>query len=121
MPLRIDDFEAGEVPRVPSVPAQVAAYLYRHRDHAYTRAEIAAGIDADANAVGTALSRLKDRGLVRHKGEYWALTDDVERVTAAYDLHAVMERLDEADDGIDTDEWAAAAPDRPHPSERDDQ
>lgn len=120
MPVSIDDFESGELPRGPSAPEQALAYLYRHRDQAFTRSEIAAGIDEDPNTVGTALSRLKDRDLVRHKGEYWAITDDLERVTAAYDLHTATERLDDEDGGIETDEWESAAPDAPHPSERAD-
>lgn len=120
MPVSIDDFESGELPRRPSVPEQVLAYLYRYREQAFTRSEIATGIDEDSNTVGTALSRLKDRDLVRHKGEYWAITDDLKRVTGAYDLHTETERLDEEDGGIDATEWESAAPDMPHPSERDD-
>ena len=119
MPVRIDEFESGDLPSGPSVPEQVLAYLYANRDKAFTRSEIATGIDEDPNTVGTALSRLKQRDLVRHKGEYWAITDDLDRVADAYDLLTVTERLDEEDDGIDPDEWDAAAPDEPHPSERD--
>ncbi|WP_435196716.1 hypothetical protein [Natronomonas sp. EA1] len=119
MPLSIEEFEAGELPQRTSVPEQVVSYLYAHRDKAFTRAEIATAIDADPNTVGTALSRLKARELVRHKGEYWAITDDEHRVAAAYDLHTASERLDEEDGGIDPDEWDDAAPEMPHPSERD--
>lgn len=97
--MSIDDFESGNLPRGPSVPEQVVVYLYTHREQAFTRSEIATAIEEDPNTVGTALSRLKDRGLVRHRGEYWAITDD--------------------DGGIDADEWDAVAPDRPHPSDRD--
>lgn len=118
MPLSIDEFESGNLPRGPSVPEQVLTYLYTNREKAFTRSEIATGIDEDPNAVGTALSRLKARELVRHRGNYWALTDDLDRVTAAYDLHAVSERLTDEDGGIDPEDWNAAAPDEPHPSER---
>lgn len=118
MPVRIDDFEAGDLPRGPSVPEQVLAHLYAHRDMAFTRAEIATRIDEDSNAVGTALSRLKQRDLVRHRGEYWAISEDLDRVTDAYDLHLATMRLDEEDGGIDPEEWDAAAPEQPHPSER---
>lgn len=119
MPVSIDDFESGDLPRGSSVPEQVVTYLYAHREQAFTRSEIATAIDEDPNTVGTALSRLKGRGLVRHKGEYWALTDDERRVTTAYDLHVTSDRLDGEDGGIDADEWDAAAPDTLHPSERD--
>lgn len=120
MPVNIDEFESGDVPDNPSVPEQVVGYLYANRDMAFTRTEIAAAIDGDTNTVGTALSRLKQRGLVRHRGEFWALTDDLTRVFDAYELHTATERLDEADGGIDPDEWDDASPVEPHPSEQGD-
>ncbi|CQR49449.1 MULTISPECIES: hypothetical protein [Haloferax] len=119
MPVSIDDFESGNLPQGPSVPEQVVTYLYAHRDQAFTRSEIASAIDENPNAVGTALSRLKARNLVRHRGEYWAITPDESRLADAYDLHVASERLDENDGGIDADEWDSTAPDTPHPSERD--
>lgn len=119
MPVSIDEFESGDLPQEASVPEQVITYLYTHRDKAFTRSEVAAGVDEDPNSVWTALSRLKDRDLVRHEAGYWALSDDVDRVMAAYDLHTITERLDEEDEGIDADAWDAAAPDAPHPSESD--
>ena len=119
MPVRIEEFETGELPSGPSVPEQVLAYLFTNRDRAFTRSEIASGTEEDPNTVGTALSRLKQRNLVRHKGEYWAITADLNRVRDAYDLHTATERLDYEDGGIDPDEWDAVAPDESHPSERD--
>ncbi|POG55244.1 hypothetical protein [Haloferax marisrubri] len=120
MPVSIDDFESGDLPRGPSVPEQVVTYLYTHSDQAFTRSEIATAISEDPNTVGTALSRLKARNLVRHKREFWAITNDNERVAAAYDLHTTTDRLDDEDGGIDADEWDAVAPETPHPSERDE-
>lgn len=120
MPVRIEEFESGDLPDGPSVPERVVAHLYAHRDKAFTRSEIAAEIDADTNTVGTALSRLKQRDLVRHRGAYWALTTDLDRVWDAYALRDVSDRLDEDDGGIDPKTWDAAAPDEPHPSEREE-
>jgi Mn-dependent DtxR family transcriptional regulator len=117
MPVSIDEFESGDLPDGPSVPEQVVAYLSTHGDAAFSRSEIATAIDEDPNTVGTALTRLKDRDLVRHRGEYWAITEEDGRVAAAYDLHGVSERLDDTDGGIDAADWDAAAPERPHPSE----
>ena len=99
MPVSIDEFESGELPSVPSVPEQVLTFLAGRDDQAFRRAEIATAIDENPNAVGTALSRLKDRDLVRNRGEYWAITDVRERVIDAYDLHIASERLDDADGG----------------------
>lgn len=120
MPVRIEEFESGELPSAPSVPEQVLTFLYANRDRAFTRSEIATGTDADPNTVGTTLTRLKKRNLVRHKGEYWAITDDLDRVSDAYAIHSITEQLDGDDGGIDPDEWDAVAPDDPHPSERDE-
>ncbi|AKU07815.1 helix-turn-helix domain-containing protein [Haloferax gibbonsii] len=120
MPVSIDDFESGDLPRGPSVPEQVVTYLYTHSDQAFTRSEIATAISENPNTVGTALSRLKDRNLVRHKGEFWAIAEDQERVAAAYDHHTTSERLNDEDSGIDADEWDSVAPETPHPSERDE-
>jgi len=120
MPVRIEEFETGVLPSGPSVPEKVLSYLYANRDKAFTRSEIATGIDENPNAVGTALSRLKQRDLVRHKGEYWAITNDLDRVAHAYDLHSMTEQLDDDDGGIEPAEWEAVAPDEPHPSERDE-
>ena len=120
MPVRIEEFETGEIQSGPSVPEQVLSYLYANRSKAFTRSEIATGIDENPNTVGTALSRLKKRDFVRHKGNYWAITKDLDRVADAYALHSITERLDEDDGGIEPDEWDAVAPDEPHPSERDE-
>jgi hypothetical protein len=38
---------------------------------------------------------LKERGLVRHKRPYWAITDDEERLQSAYRLHRHHETADE--------------------------
>ena len=121
MPIHIDEFESDAVTTERSVPERVVGFLATNREHAFSRSEIAAAVDADPNTVSTALSRLASRGLVRHRGEYWALTDDLDRVRAVYDLHAASVALDEEDGGVDADAWDAAAPDEPHPSERADQ
>lgn len=118
MPVRIEEFESDDLPDGPSVPEQVLTHLYANQDKAFARSEIATAIDEDPNTVGTALSRLKQRDLVRHKGEYWAITKDLDRVADTYALHTITEQLDEDDGGINADEWDAAAPDEPHPSER---
>jgi len=118
MPVSIREFESGELPAGPSVPEQVVSYLYTHRDKAFTRSELSTAIDEDPNTVGTALSRLKKRNIVRHKGHYWAITDDDQRLADAYDLHTASERLDDIDGGIDPEAWDAAAPNTPHPSKK---
>lgn len=118
MPISIEEFRSNRLPSGPSVPKQVVMYLSANSDKAFSRSEIATALNTDANAVSTALSRLESRDLVVHKGEYWAITEDKERVRAAYDLHAASNVLDMEDGGIDTEAWDNAAPDEPHPSEQ---
>ncbi|MFC6905402.1 hypothetical protein [Halalkalicoccus tibetensis] len=119
MPISIDDFAEGRLPDGPSVPERVVRFLAANDDRAFTRSEIAAGIDADPNGVGTALSRLKERELVRHRGNYWAITEDRERLRSAYRLHRETAVLDDEDGGVDPEKWDEHAPDEPHPSERE--
>jgi hypothetical protein len=38
---------------------------------------------------------LKERGLVRHKRPYWAITDDEDRLQSTYRPHRHHERADE--------------------------
>lgn len=118
MPISIDEFESDDLPSGPSVPEQVVTFLASNADRAFTRSEIAAAVDADPDTVSTALSRLESRELVRHRGNYWAIVDDLDGVRAAYDLHGASARLDQDDGGIDPDAWDEVAPDEPHPGER---
>jgi Mn-dependent DtxR family transcriptional regulator len=119
VPISIDEFESGDLPSETSVPERVVSFLASNPDRAYTRSEIARSVEVDPDTVSTALSRLSDRDLVRHRGRYWAVIDDTERVRAAYDLHRATSALDADDGGIDPEEWDEHVPDEPHPSERD--
>lgn len=100
MPASLDEVETSDLPDGPNVPEQVVTFLASNRDRAFTRAEIATAIDEEADAVGTARGRRTDRDLVRHRGEEGAPTEALDRVTAAYDLHAATERLETADGGV---------------------
>lgn len=73
---------------------RVVQFLYENRDKAFTPSEIADGTGVKRNSVGTVLSRLEERRLVRHKGDYWAI-GDLDRVRSAYDTHRTLESLDD--------------------------
>lgn len=121
MPISIDEFEGDRTPNPDlSTAERIVAFLAENDDRAFTRGEIASALDADPNTVGTNLSRLKKRELVRHRGRYWAVTDDRERLSDAYNVHALTEHLNELDGGIDAEAWAETAPDVVHPSEREE-
>lgn len=79
MPIDVDRFEDAEEFRHLTTSERVVRFLLAHDDQAYTRREIADAIDANPETVGTNLTRLKERGLVRHREPYWAFTADRER------------------------------------------
>jgi DNA-binding transcriptional ArsR family regulator len=99
-----------------SIPDQVLGFLVANEEYAFKAREIAAQTDIDEGAVSTALSRLKDRGLVEHKATYWAVTDDTERLDgySGYERATVLfnEQFGEEDQGA----WCEHSPDDPHPS-----
>mgnify|MGYP006304873233 FL=1 len=66
---------------------RIVLFLDENDDHAWKAATIADRLDLDADAVSAILSRLKERDLVRNKESYWTITDDEERLRAAYRLH----------------------------------
>jgi Mn-dependent DtxR family transcriptional regulator len=74
---------------------RIVAFLDEHDDRAWKAASIAERLGLDTDAVSAILSRLKERGLVRHKRPYWAITDDTDRLHAAYRLHQHHETADE--------------------------
>ena len=49
-------------------------FLDEHDDRAWKAATIAERLGLDTDAVSAILSRLKERGLVRHKRPYWAIS-----------------------------------------------
>jgi Mn-dependent DtxR family transcriptional regulator len=66
---------------------RIVLFLDEHDDCAWKAATIAERLGLETDAVSAILSRLKERGLVRHKRPYWAITDDTERLQSAYLLH----------------------------------
>jgi len=115
-----DNTDAEELAEL-SVPDQVLGFLGVHDDRAFKAREIASQIGVDEGAVSTALSRLKNRGLVEHKATYWAVTDDRDRLDS-YSGYARATALFNRQLGAeDTDAWREHAPSEPHPSVADEQ
>lgn len=80
VPIDIDRFEdapegALDV-REGTQPAEVLRFLASNDDRAFTQTEIAEETGIVRGSVGAVLSRLEDRGLVRHQGRYWAIGED---------------------------------------------
>lgn len=105
MPLDIDQFEDGDTLDTPATSERLIRFLLTHDEQAYTRQELADAIDAAPETVGTNLTRLKDRGLLRHREPYWAFTDDHDRarevLRSRFDAETFTEltRLDDWGDG----------------------
>lgn len=83
---------------------KVIRFLYQNRGKAFTPSEIAESTGVKKTSISTVLRRLKERDLVQHKGDYWAIGDE-ERVRDAYGFHQTMEDLDERFGAEDVDEW----------------
>lgn len=125
MPIDIDTFETADPERLRAGgmtnAERVMRFLAAFPDKAFTQREIRTETGVKKGSISVVLSRLEDRDLVRHKGEYWALgeADDVasyagtlESTRAANDrfgeenvdewlTHAVVDEND-ADDEPDT-------------------
>ncbi len=99
-----------------SVPERVLGFLASHDDRAFKAREIASRTEIDEGAVSTALSRLKDRGLVVHKSTYWAITDDTERLEGYSGYERASALFDDRLGEEAADSWRDHAPDDPHPS-----
>lgn len=80
MPIRIDRFEDGPTDALDvqegTQPYRVLQFLAENADQAFTQTEIHDATGINRGSVGSVLSRLEERGLVRHKGRYWAIGDD---------------------------------------------
>lgn len=104
-----------------SVPDQVLGFLAANEDRAFKAREIASQIGVDESAASTALSRLKNRGLVEHKATYWAVTDDAERLEGYSGYERATALFNDQLGAEDKESWREHAPDEPHPSAEDKQ
>ena len=103
-----------------STPDHVLGFLAAHEDRAFKAREIASQLELDEGAVSTALSRLKDRGLVEHKATYWAVTDDAERLAGYSGYERATALFNEQLGAEDKESWREHAPQEPHPSVEDE-
>jgi DNA-binding transcriptional ArsR family regulator len=103
-----------------SVPDQVLGFLVANDDRAFKAREIASQMGVDEGAVSTALSRLKDRGLVEHKATYWAVTDDTDRLEGYSGYERATALFNEQLGEEDKESWREHAPSEPHPNAEDE-
>ena len=108
MPIDIDRFEEGPTEELRADSRtngeRILGFLASSPEQAYTPKEIHEATEIPRGSVGVVLSRLEDRGLVRHRGDYWAIADDraVEKtITAMATARAATEQLGPED----PDDW----------------
>ena len=80
MPIDIETFESASDDRLQhngeTNADRVMGFLAAHPDKAFTQGEISEATGVKTGSISVVLSRLEDRGLVRHRGTYWALGED---------------------------------------------
>ena len=114
MPIDIKQFEEGSTADLRAGgrtnAEEILSFLAASPDKAYTPKEIHESTDIPRGSVGVVLSRLEDRGMVRHRGDYWAIADaDIQTALDALSTaRAATDRLgpedpDEWGPGVDAD------------------
>jgi predicted transcriptional regulator of viral defense system len=102
MPIDVDEFEEAPEAELratesgPTNAERVLAFLGEHDDQAFTPKEIRGATDVPRGSIGVVLSRLEDRGVVRHRGEYWAIAPDADidaALTSVRVARAASDRL----------------------------
>lgn len=110
MPIDVEKFETAPEAELtatgdgPTNAERVLSFLSANDDQAFTPKEIHVETDVPRGSVGVVLSRLADRGLVRHRGEYWAIAEEPDLdvvLTTARTAQAAAERLGNED----PEEW----------------
>lgn len=108
MPIDIETFEEQSEDALgggPSQPERVLSFLATNADQAFRASEIAQETDIPPNSIYPVLTRLEDRGLVRHKGTYWAITDDRERLRSLTQYELVTKSMNNLYGEEDPSEW----------------
>ena len=112
MPIDIERFESDpeeELQSQGSTNAEVIlSLLATSPEQAYTPKEIHEATDVPRGSVGVVLSRLEDRDLVRHKGNYWAVAAD-ENVGQTLNSMRTANTVTERFGPEDPDEWGEGA------------
>lgn len=110
MPIDIDRFESESADALGggrSQPERVLSFLVQNADKAFRPVEISDATDVPENSINAVLKRLADRGLVRHKGTYWAVTADTERLRDLTHYRLVTESMNDLYGVEDPNEWLA--------------
>lgn len=94
MSISIDEFESHDSEAQPTNAERVVRFLAQNHEKAYKAVEIAEATGVTKNSIHPVLSRLEERGLVRHKEPYWAV-GDIEAVQDAKVFSSTVEFFDD--------------------------
>lgn len=102
MPISKDQFEEleddGDGPTPGTNAAVILKFLRKNPNKAFTQSEIAEETGVKAGSVGPTLVRLRERGRVDHRGEYWRISDH-DRSSDAAVRHAAASLADREAEG----------------------
>lgn len=104
MPISKDRFEeiGGERDEGDLTPgtnaAKILTFLRNHPDKAFTQSEIADETEVKTGSVGPTLVRLRERGRVDHRGNYWRVSSHDLSVDAATGHSAATFAVRETDE-----------------------
>ena len=113
MPIQFDEYpesdEFGDWLRPDSNSYLILSFLAEHPEQGFTPTEIHGNVDIPMGSIGLTLQRLEERGLVRHKGSYWAIARD-DRLAGLTSTLSTLQSMDDLDDWEDVD-WDTEAAD----------
>jgi DNA-binding MarR family transcriptional regulator len=106
MPIDLEEFERSEDEELKKETNadRVLRFLWENSDKAFTQSEIREGTGVKRGSASVVLSRLEDAGLVRHKGNYWAVGDE-DRVASEVSFVESAKTANERFGEEDMDEW----------------
>jgi len=114
MPISIDEFETASEEGLGIADGtnadRVLEFLADQPENAFTRKEIQEASEINPGSIGVVLTRLEAKGLVRHKGKYWAIAED-DRLAAYQSMLLGTRAANDRFGPEDMDEWTETAVD----------
>ena len=113
MPITKDSFDriSDEGADLDSEADRILDFLIQNEDKAYTKSEIVAETNVTQENVEPALDRLRERGSVERKSDYWRVSDHRLAVRCATALTAETARQHDDGKEFDVEKWAEYAVD----------
>ena len=96
MPVDFESYHPNDLPSEDTNGRRILEFLAENPGIGFRPSELAEELDIPRGSVGTTLRRLEQRGLVRHKGAYWAINVEAYDAQTASEigLRAVAEQFE---------------------------